>query len=102
MFALEKEEFPKISRACDHTLKFREIYTTTHPDPPSTGVHTVTVDTQVTARTTTRRRALRPPEKNSTRKLTFSPSGNVGSSGYRYAQWEDRPHKKRREASAGG
>ena len=40
---------------------YRTSYTTTHPDPPSTGVHTVTVDT--TARTTTRPRALRPPQR---------------------------------------
>ena len=27
--------------------------------------------------------------------LTFDPSGDVGNSGYRYAHWEDHPHKKR-------
>ena len=40
--------------------------------------------------------------KNSTRKLAFSPSGDVGNSGYRYAHWEDHPHKKRREGPPEG
>ena len=33
--------------------------------------------------------------KNSKRTLTFHPSGDVGNFGYRYAHWEDHPHKKR-------
>ena len=39
--------------------------------------------------------------KNSKRTLTFSPPGDEGNSGYRYAHWESHPHKKRRDGDDG-
>ena len=89
--------FPKYhaltQNACDHTLTFREIL----PLP-----YVLHDNFSATESDNSKNSSAATTPKNSTRKLAFSPSGDVGNSGYRYAHWEDHPHKKRREGRPEG